>query len=546
MNAGYVRILKLLFLLVLFSHWNACILFMVARYEGFPDGGWVQKRDLVIATAWEQYSWSLFKSFSHLLCIGYGEFAPSTLGETWVTLVSMTTGASLFALIIASITTVLLTLDSPTNDFTALLSGANKYMEYCNMQPDLRERIRSYLLTRWTPVDRTTGPYDMQSDSLRSTHVKEGTHRESSYAKFNETEILLQLSPALRRDIAMHNCGDVIRSIPLFGGLMMSPAVVTSISERLTPALFMKRDIIIEQDEPPNGMYFVKEGRVALLFDMKRMCNLEDKMYFGEMPLLFPAVKSQPFEAIATSFCVSTFELSTAHFELICATYPNMREPMQVVAKQRVEILKMSDVIVTTVDEARVDAELEMARMDGQERVKALEFLFADLKAKRRKEAVKRRRRRQSETAITSPAVFNPTPTPRPQPRTELALGSAAANIFIMAGTRRPSDDSQGSRDSPAARRGKKTTRRPSDDNQRSPAARGGEKTPSRHILEDKEAPPSRRASEELKPEGGAGLPGWSSEEKLETGTGGGVFSPSLERKGGPSPGRGGEDVMSS
>lgn len=37
----------------------------------------------------EQYSWSLFKAMSHMLCIGYGRFPPQSLTDMWLTMLSM-------------------------------------------------------------------------------------------------------------------------------------------------------------------------------------------------------------------------------------------------------------------------------------------------------------------------------------------------------------------------------------------------------------------------------------------------------------------------
>ena len=42
---------------------------------------WVYILDLQHANRWHQYSYALFTSFSHMLCIGYGIYAPSNLFE---------------------------------------------------------------------------------------------------------------------------------------------------------------------------------------------------------------------------------------------------------------------------------------------------------------------------------------------------------------------------------------------------------------------------------------------------------------------------------
>ena len=53
------------------------------------------------ATWTVQYSWALFKAMSHMLCIGYGRYPPANLSEAYITIFSMITGATFYALFIA-------------------------------------------------------------------------------------------------------------------------------------------------------------------------------------------------------------------------------------------------------------------------------------------------------------------------------------------------------------------------------------------------------------------------------------------------------------
>jgi hypothetical protein len=60
----------------------------------------------------DQYSWSLFNAMSHMLCIGYGRFPPNNITELWVTLCSMTTGATFYAVFIGIMSTLIMSIDS--------------------------------------------------------------------------------------------------------------------------------------------------------------------------------------------------------------------------------------------------------------------------------------------------------------------------------------------------------------------------------------------------------------------------------------------------
>jgi len=66
---------------------------------------------------WERYSWSVFKSTSHMLCIGYGQFPPKSIIDLWVTYFSMCTGAMCFALFIGNATSLIQSMDASKRSY---------------------------------------------------------------------------------------------------------------------------------------------------------------------------------------------------------------------------------------------------------------------------------------------------------------------------------------------------------------------------------------------------------------------------------------------
>ena len=72
----------------------------------FQDKSWTEK-----------YLWALFKALSHMLCIGYGRYPPQNIPETCITISSMMTGATFYALFIAYSINVIQTMDSPSRNY---------------------------------------------------------------------------------------------------------------------------------------------------------------------------------------------------------------------------------------------------------------------------------------------------------------------------------------------------------------------------------------------------------------------------------------------
>ena len=59
-----------------------------------------------------QYTWSLFKALSHMLCIGYGRFPPQNPTDVWLTMISMLTGATCYAMFVGHATTLSQSFDT--------------------------------------------------------------------------------------------------------------------------------------------------------------------------------------------------------------------------------------------------------------------------------------------------------------------------------------------------------------------------------------------------------------------------------------------------
>jgi len=60
----------------------------------------------------EQYTWALFKALSHMLCIGYGRYPPHSTADVWLTMISMLTGATCYALFVGHSTTIIQSFDT--------------------------------------------------------------------------------------------------------------------------------------------------------------------------------------------------------------------------------------------------------------------------------------------------------------------------------------------------------------------------------------------------------------------------------------------------
>ncbi len=78
----------------------------------------------------EQYSWALFKAMSHMLCIGYGRFPPQSLTDMWLTMLSMISGATCYALFLGHATNLIQSLDSSRRQYRERVSVPLATLKY--------------------------------------------------------------------------------------------------------------------------------------------------------------------------------------------------------------------------------------------------------------------------------------------------------------------------------------------------------------------------------------------------------------------------------
>ncbi|GMH76852.1 hypothetical protein TL16_g07215 [Triparma laevis f. inornata] len=226
-HTGYVRVVKLLFLLLLFAHWNACLLFLVASLQSFGDRTWVGLMDLEDESVNTQYSWSLFMSLSHMLCIGYGVYPPETLPEVWAIIFSMSLGASLFACIVGSLTAVLLSLDSSNATFTAYMNELEAYFNHRAVESEIRLDCMEYLKLRFG------------SDENQSLN---------GLKMYNETSLLSPLPSSLRQKLRSTAASHLLEKNPIFNSSFFPKNLQDNVASKLEPEWYNPSSTVCREE----------------------------------------------------------------------------------------------------------------------------------------------------------------------------------------------------------------------------------------------------------------------------------------------------------
>ncbi|KAK8383316.1 hypothetical protein O3P69_011651 [Scylla paramamosain] len=313
MASVFMRIFNLISMMLLIGHWSGCLQFLVPMLQGFPSNSWVAINELQNSYWLEQYSWAFFKAMSHMLCIGYGRFPPQNLTDLWLTMISMISGATCYALFIGHATNLIQSLDSSRRQYRERLKQVEEYMAYRKLPRELRTRITEYFEHRYQ------GKF------------------------FDEEMILGELSEKLREDVINYNCRSLVASVPFFANA--DPGFVSEVVTKLKYEVFLPGDIIIKEGTIGNKMYFIQEGIVDIVMSNGDVAtSLSDGSYFGEICLLTNARRTASVRA--ETYC-NLFSLSVEHFNTVLDSYPLMRRTMESVAAERLNKIGKNPSIVS-------------------------------------------------------------------------------------------------------------------------------------------------------------------------------------------------------
>lgn len=301
MASVFMRIFNLICMMLLIGHWSGCLQFLVPMLQGFPPNSWVAINELQGAFWLEQYSWALFKAMSHMLCIGYGKFPPQSLTDMWLTMLSMISGATCYALFLGHATNLIQSLDSSRRQYREKVKQVEEYMAYRKLPREMRQRITEYFEHRYQ------GKF------------------------FDEECILGELSEKLREDVINYNCRSLVASVPFFANADSN--FVSDVVTKLKYEVFQPGDIIIKEGTIGSKMYFIQEGIVDIVMSNGEVAtSLSDGSYFGEICLLTNARRVASVRA--ETYC-NLFSLSVDHFNAVLEQYPLMRRTMESVAAER-------------------------------------------------------------------------------------------------------------------------------------------------------------------------------------------------------------------
>jgi voltage-gated potassium channel len=310
LNGLEIRLINLLIIMTVFLHWMACAHFLIPEIANEERLAKKEKSWLTIAGLWDasvyrRYINCFLRALTHVALIGFGFETPVEIEEIYLSIFNIIAGIYFMSQLLGYVMTILMSLDVAERRFVEVKKQAGEYMRFKQIPKGLQERVSAYYEQRYR------------------------------HNYYSEDGILASVSPALRKELQMHSCQNLVEEVPLFQSV--SRSILQEIVSRLAFEVFLPNDVIIWANTVGDCMYFIEHGTVSILTPEGRpICTLHDGDFFGEMSLVFNEHRSS--NVMATSYC-DMYRLDKEDFMDVIEPYPQVYESILKVAEARAKRL---------------------------------------------------------------------------------------------------------------------------------------------------------------------------------------------------------------
>jgi len=302
-NTAALRIARLVVVIIVVLHVLACIWYLIAFAQEFPEDSWPVRYGVVAEGIGMTYLLSIYWVVTTATTIGFGDIVPENGEEYVFALVVMLIGASLFAYVIAIGASLISSLNLSKVAFWSRVDGVESYLRSRRVTRSVGKEVRQYYEYLW---DRHGG---LHQDSLLS-----------------------DLPASLRLEVMSELMRDLLPKVPLFR--RSSLALRNELLLSLEPVITQPGGYLVTAGDAPDGIYFIASGTVEVISaDGDTVhATLGAGEYFGDLTLMLgerrsASVRSEGFSEV--------FRLGAASFERIRSDYPELRDVLTRASQER-------------------------------------------------------------------------------------------------------------------------------------------------------------------------------------------------------------------
>lgn len=254
-----MRLLKVFLTVVICAHIVACLWYFIAKLEGFNPDTWVSRSGYMDDNDGRIYIAAIYWSFTTMSTVGYGDITAETNIERCLAIGWMLFGVCFFSFTIGSLSSIMARIDSKEVILTNKLAIIEEFSREAKLEKDLKMRLR----------------YALQYSTEKT-----------GFSWADKQNIFNELPRALRYEVALAMHGGAAKTLPFFKG--KDPVFISAIIPFLQPQLVEAGEMVYQEDEYADEIYFIQKGRVNYVYGENKLCykSLQKGTYFGEIEVI--------------------------------------------------------------------------------------------------------------------------------------------------------------------------------------------------------------------------------------------------------------------
>ena len=304
-NPGYLRISKFFAVITVLSHLIACSWYLSSYFAGFPANSWVVLNGIQNSDLTTIYIRSLYWTITVMTTVGFGDITPHLNYEYIFTMIVMMIGASMYALIIGNIASLISNLDRQKATYWSRIDTLKLYLRYRGVSIQLIERLRNYYEYRW-----------------------------AHHRGLDEQFIFNDLPDPLHLEVMKQLTKDLLKNVPLFK--YCSENLKNVLLLALKAKTYDPDSLIVRSGETAKEIIFISKGEVDIIDETngKKYCSFTSGDYFGDLSIILGEKRTASAKSI--EFC-ETFILFSEDFFRIKKEYPEFMTVMKKISSEKTE-----------------------------------------------------------------------------------------------------------------------------------------------------------------------------------------------------------------
>ncbi|DBA03506.1 TPA: hypothetical protein N0F65_011407 [Lagenidium giganteum] len=308
------RVLRLIYRAIFSAHVLTCGYYYVASVSASAYDQASSEVIPGVTAMFETYVYCFYWAITTMTTTGYGDTPPSNPAEVTFAIVGLLIGASTFAYIVGTLSSIVDDLHANDDFFRERMDRHKAYLKERHISKPLAARLRRYY--EYYLVQRNDK---------------------------DEQEILMSLSDNLRTQLIMHMNRDVVSKMSFFAS--RDDTCVSYLMNILEPEFCTPGEFVFKEGQVGRHMYFLTKGKADILFHAQTskeiaVATLVEGNYFGEIAML---TMSKRAASVRARTHLSMFTLSRPGLDRVSLHYPEMADSIIQEFRHKIKDIKQTN-----------------------------------------------------------------------------------------------------------------------------------------------------------------------------------------------------------